>query len=116
VVGSDRSDVFGLFHQAILERHQVVCSYQGYHREICPFILGYKRGAEAALVFQFGGESSRGLPLAGEWRCLLLADVRDAVVREGEWYGDAKHSKAQSCVDDIYVDVNTDVPNQPGRR
>jgi hypothetical protein len=110
------SDAFRLFHRAILRRQQITCRYQGYDREVCPYILGHKKGGEAALVFQFGGQSSKGLPPGGQWRCLLLSDVRDPVARDGSWYGDAEHRTAQTCVDEVFVDVNTGVPNQPGRR
>jgi hypothetical protein len=110
------SDAFRLFHRAILRRQQITCRYQGYDREVCPYILGHKKGSEAALVYQFGGQSSRGLPPGGEWRCLLLSDVRDPVAQDGPWHGEAEHRSTQTCVDAVFVDVNTDVPNQPGRR
>jgi len=110
------SDAFRLCHRAILRRQQITCHYQGVDRKVCPYILGHKKGSEAALVYQFGGQSSRGLPPGGEWRCLLLSDVRDPAARDGPWYGDAEHRSSQTCVDAVFVDVNTDVPNQPGRR
>jgi len=56
------------------ERQQILCSYNGYRREICPVILGHTRGQEKALTFQFGGESVKGLPQGGEWRCLFLVE------------------------------------------
>jgi predicted nucleic acid-binding protein len=107
---------FTLFHRAILERKQVACICNGLYREICPYILGHKNGVEAALAFQFGGESAKGLPTKGEWRCFRLTDVREAETRNGQWYGDARHRKTQKCVDTVYIDVNLNVPNQPGRR
>jgi predicted DNA-binding transcriptional regulator YafY len=110
------SAAFRLFHRAILQRQQVTFRYQGHYREVCPYILGHKDGREAVLVYQFGGTSSRGLPPEGEWRCFLLSEVRDPDVRHGQWHGDAKHSRTQQCVDVVFVDVNIDVPNQPGRR
>jgi predicted nucleic acid-binding protein len=116
VIRWGHSAVFKLFHQAILERQQITCRYNGRHREVCPYILGHKDGKEAALVYQFGGESSRDLPRKGEWRCLSLAEVHDAAARNGRWYGDSGHSRTQRCVVDVFVDVNIDVPNQPGRR
>jgi uncharacterized protein len=116
VIRQGHSEVFRLFHQAILRRQQIALRYNHQHREVCPYILGHKDGRETALVYQFGGKSSRGLPRGGEWRCLALAEVSDLTVREGAWYGDAKHRRTQRCVDDVFVDVNTDVPNQPGRR
>jgi uncharacterized protein len=110
------STVFTLFHRAILRRQHVTCEYKGHYREVCPYILGHKDGREAALVYQFGGTSSRGLPRGGEWRCLSLSEVHDPVARDGQWHGDAKHSRTQRCVDVVFVDVNINVPNQPGRR
>jgi len=108
--------VFSLFHQAILKRQQITCQYNGRYREVCPYILGHRDGRETALVFQFGGESNRDLPERGEWRCFSLRQVRGAAVRKGQWHGDSRHSRTQRCVVDVFVDVNTDVPNQPGRR
>jgi hypothetical protein len=110
------SEAFRLFHLAVLERKQITCVYQGRYREVCPHILGHKGGDEAALVYQFGGESAGGLPLRGEWRCLYLRDVVDVEIREGPWRSGDHHRKRQHCVDKVYVDVNTSVPNQPGRR
>jgi uncharacterized protein len=113
---SDHTETFDLFHRAILDRRQVTCSYQGLYREICPHILGHRAGSETALVFQFGGESSKGLPAGGQWRCLKLEDVKDVKLRDGWWYTGQQHATSQSCVDYVFVDVNEDVPNQPGRR
>lgn len=107
---------FRLFHQAILARKQVTCRYRQQYREVCPHILGHKNGEETALVYQFSGDSTRGLPCGGEWRCLFLAEVEDAEMRGGRWYSGGSHRKTQRCVDSVYVDVNTAVPDQPGRR
>jgi hypothetical protein len=112
---SGHSETFRLFHRAILERRQVICLYKGYRREVCPYILGHTAGAEKALVFQFAGESGSKLPAGGEWRCLFLDEVREAQARGGRWYGGARHRTRQRCVEQVYIDVNTDVPNQPGR-
>ena len=116
VIRWGHSDAFRLFHQAILKRQQITCRYGGRYREVCPYVLGHRDGKETALVFQFAGESSRDLPDRGEWRCFSLSEVRDAAVRGGRWHGASRHSTIQRCVVDVYVDVNVDVPNQPGRR
>ena len=53
---------------------QVVCSYEGRPRELCPHIIGTNRkGEEVVLAWQFGGESCGKLP---QWRCLRLAEVK----------------------------------------
>jgi hypothetical protein len=116
VIRSGHSAVFALFHRAILERRQVICRYKAYRREFCPHILDHTDGREVALVYQFGGESSRKLPAKGEWRCIYLSEIEDAEIREGRWHSGDSHRKSQRCVASVYVDVNTDVPNQPGRR
>jgi len=115
MVRSGHSSAFRLFHQAILNRQQIACVYQGLEREICPHILGHRDGIESALVFQFGGKSSRSLPRGGEWRCLRLADVENVKLRDGDWQSGGGHQRTQRCVDDVYIDVNEAVPNQPGR-
>ena len=79
----DRSATFDQFHRAILNRQQITCSYRNRHREICPHILGYKAGIETSLVYQFGGQSSQGLPAGVEWRCLKLEEVKDVKLRDG---------------------------------
>lgn len=107
------STTYQLFRQAILERKQIVCTYQGYYREICPHILGYKKRAEKALVFQFAGETSSYLPREGEWRCLSLAEVRDARLREGPWHEGGQHRRTQACIDIVDVDVNIEATLRP---
>jgi predicted nucleic acid-binding protein len=116
IVRSGHSEAFRLFHRAILERKQITCVYQGHHREICPHILGHSNGSEKALVYQFGGTTGSKLPREGQWKCFFLDRARDIALRGGRWRSGTAHTKTQRCVDLVYVDVNTNVPNQPGRR
>ena len=116
IIRSGHSAAFRTFEDAILKQQQITCTYGGRYREICPHILGHSDGEEKALVFQFGGETTSKLPRGGEWRCFRLADVRDMRIRAGEWHTGARHRSAQRCVDSVFLDVNTEVANQPGRR
>lgn len=116
LIREGHSEAFRLFHRAILERKQVTCTYNGAYREICPHVLGHTQSQEKALVYQFGGSSRSRLPNGGEWRCLILSEVADVKLRDGTWHTGAFHRRTQKCVARVYVDVNTDVPNQPGRR
>ena len=53
------SATYTLFREAILREQQVVCSYDGRRRELCPHIIGTNRhGEEVVLAWQFGGSSS----------------------------------------------------------
>jgi hypothetical protein len=101
------SPTYILFRNAILTEQQVVCTYEGRHRELCPHILGInKRGEEVVLAWQFAGESSGKLP---QWRCLRLAGVRNARPRNGPWHEGGSHRTSQTCVSDIDLDVNIHV-------
>ena len=101
------SATYSLFRTAILREHQVVCSYHGRIRELCPHIIGTnRRGEEAVLAWQFAGESSGPLP---QWRCLKLANVRNARTREGRWHEGGTHRTTQTCVSEIDLDINVHV-------
>lgn len=100
------SPTYRLFRKAILDRKQITCTYQNRYRELCPHVLGYKDGREKALTFQFGGQSISGLPPKGEWRCLSLAQVHNARIRDGAWHTGHRHTRTQACVQIVDVDVN----------
>ena len=101
------SATYALFRNAILTEQQVVCRYDGRLRELCPHIIGTsKSGEEVVLAWQFAGESSGPLP---QWRCLRLANVRDARMRNGRWYEGGSHRTEQTCVSAIDLDINIHV-------
>jgi hypothetical protein len=108
---------YRLFAQAIVNRVPICCMYNGLAREFHPAILGHKRGHEASLAYQFGGESSQGhLQRGGAWKCLELANVTDAHLGEGPWRTGDSHKRPQSCVDDVDLDVNPASPYSPRRK
>jgi hypothetical protein len=101
------SRAYTVFREAILAEQQVVCRYDGRVRELCPHIIGTNRkGEEVVLAWQFGGESSGPLP---QWRCLRLANVRDARARDGRWHEGGSHRTEQTCVSEIDLDINVHV-------
>jgi hypothetical protein len=110
------SAIYQTFARAMSERKQIVCSYDGYPREICPVVLGHSQGKEKALTFQFGGGSKSGLPSGGEWRCLFLSRVRAPTLRDGPWHTGSSHAQPQGCVEKIDLDVNPQSPYNPRRR
>lgn len=107
------SAIYRQFAQAMAQRKQILCEYDGYPRQLCAIILGHSNGQEKALTFQFGGQSRSGLPPQGEWRCLWLAKVRRVRLRDGPWYAGARHTQPQGCVDDVDIDVNPFSPYNP---
>jgi hypothetical protein len=101
------SSTYTIFRNAILDEQQVTCIYEGRHRELCPHIIGNnKSGEEVVLAWQFGGESSGALP---QWRCLRVANVRDARRRAGQWHEGGSHRTTQTCVSEIDLDINVHV-------
>ena len=64
-----------------------------------------KDGSEMVLSYQFAGQSSKGLPAGGEWRCMRVADINDATTRIGEWHTADNHSRPQTCVKLIDLEV-----------
>ncbi|HKS18457.1 MAG TPA: hypothetical protein VJS63_04520 [Bradyrhizobium sp.] len=101
------SATYALFRSAMLGEKQVVCSYDGRIRELCPHIIGVNRsGEEVVLAWQFAGSSSGKLP---QWRCLKLANVRNALARAGRWHEGGSHRSQQTCVSEIDLDINIHV-------
>lgn len=103
------SQAFGVIREAIQNRRQVIATYNGHRREMCPHVLGWKNGREQALFYQFGGTSSSaghmGSGDINNWRCLPLDGLSDIDVRDGEWHSFSPHTQPQTCVDDIAITV-----------
>lgn len=99
-------DTYGMLRNAIINKRQVTCSYQGHYREMCPHVLGHKDGDAQVLSYQFGGQSRSGLPAGGEWRCMKVAEIEDVTVQEGDWYTGHTHTQPQTCVDQVDVEVS----------
>jgi hypothetical protein len=114
--GTGASAIYTLFAQAMAKRKQILCLYDGCRRELCPIVLGHKRGKEVALAYQFAGESKTRLPPGGQWRCLDLAKVSDVQLRDGPWHAGDSHRQPQSCVEIVDLDVNPSSPYHPRRR
>jgi hypothetical protein len=110
------SRTYDLFEQAMRARKQIVCTYGGFRRELCPIILGHSQGQEKALTYQFAGRSNSGLPPGGEWRCLWLSKVSDVQLRDGPWFAGSSHAAPQGCVEIVDLDVNPSSPYSPARR
>jgi hypothetical protein len=105
------SATYTLFRSAILSQQQVICTYDGRHRELCPLVIGTNKGGEeAVLAWQFAGDVGKGkLPVGGAWKCLKLANVRSARTRAGSWHEGGSHKTQQRCVAAVDLDINIHV-------
>jgi hypothetical protein len=96
-------------------RKQILCFYDRHRRELCPIVLGHRKGQEIALVYQFGGGSSKGLRPQGQWKCLLLSKMSGVRLRDGPWHAGSSHQRPQACVEIVDLDVNPSSPYSPRR-
>lgn len=94
-----------LFRQAILEQQVVACIYRGFRRQLCPHAIGWKDGRRRAIAFQFDGESSSGLRLGGEWKCIPLDEVHDSAVKPGPWRSAPDYARMLACFDVLELAV-----------
>jgi len=104
---------YGILRQAMLTGAPVSFWYKGHGRLACPHVLGFKRGAEHVLVYQYGGGSASGLPPGGEWRCLNVSEMSNVRPISGGWHTDPNHSQTQTCVDQVDVELWVDPAGQP---
>lgn len=110
------SPTYDLFAEAMAGRRQILCLYDGYPRELCPIILGHTKGQEVVLTYQFAGQSKKGLPPGGQWKCLRLSKVSNVQLRDGPWHAGVSHTRPQPCVEVVDLDVNPSSPYNPQRR
>ena len=79
---------------AIHNKLIVTATYQGLHRVMCPHVIGYKDGSRVnALFFQFAGESKKGLPPGGQWRCIHVDELSNVQTERGEWHTGSDHGR-----------------------
>jgi hypothetical protein len=93
---------YEIIKNAILNRQQVIATYSGRVREMCPHAIGIKNGVEQALFYQYGGESSSGIIIPNSpqnWRCLPISGLTNIRIQNGEWHTSNNHSTRQTCVD-----------------
>ncbi len=99
---------YDTIRRAIIQKQQVIATYNGHVREMCPHVIGTKDGHQQALFYQFGGTSSSGVVTPtgpNNWRCIPISGLTNLSVRVGPWYTSSSHSKRQTCVDHVDVEV-----------
>ena len=75
------SETYRMFEQAMVEKKQILCTYEGYRRELCPVILGHSKGEEKALIRRAGGYGDGGR--TGILLCRDRGDAAECVARVG---------------------------------
>jgi hypothetical protein len=103
------SAAYKVIRAAMLEQKQVLCTYDGRPRELCPIVLGHSDKKEKLLAYQVGGSSSKDLAPGAQWKCLFVERMQGARMRDGPWHEGDRHSQVQRCVHDVDVDINIHV-------
>ena len=90
---------------AIRDKQCLTGLYDGVVRHFAPHALGTKSdGTPAVFVFQYGGETTTGLPSGGDWRCFDLDRLSHLRCNEHRWRSRSNYSlKRQSCLAIIEV-------------
>jgi hypothetical protein len=98
---------YDVIRQAIIDRKQVACVYNGVYRECCPHAIGMKANREHVLMFQFAGGSSTRLPATGQWKCMHVDLINEATAQDGDWQTDNEfpYSRTATCIDILDGDV-----------
>lgn len=98
---------YNLIREAILNKQCVTCTYNGYLRKMTPHVLGKKKGKQQALFYQYGGQSSSGLSNDPKenWRCIPVDRIENLSINNDSFQTANNHSKTQTCVDDIDVEI-----------
>lgn len=99
------TNAYVMIREAIINRQQVQCIYQGFRRECCPHVIGFTKGVPRVLVYQFGGGSVTGLPPGGEWRCMDILGMSQVRSLSGTWHTGMRHSRQQTCVKQVELDI-----------
>ena len=96
---------YDLVRRAIADKRAIRVVFKGRERDVCPHVIGYKNGSEKVLTYQFAGYSSSGLPPGGEWRCMFVSDISSVEYIGGDWHTGTGHSRPQTCVDDVDLEI-----------
>lgn len=101
---------YEMLREAILGKQTMVGMYQERERRFAPHAIGLgKDGFPRVLVYQYGGESSKGLaadlPERDKWRCLVVTDLSDLALDDHEWATAENHSEPSTCIKELDVEV-----------
>ena len=99
-----------LVKTAIVNKKQVIAYYKGHLREMCPHMIGLKRGKIHGLFYQFGGTSGSGPIIKGSpdnWRCIEIMKLEEVSLRSGSWHTVTMEYE-QSCIDQVDIQAEED--------
>jgi hypothetical protein len=100
---------------AIIHRQPIAALYRGRRGLLCPHLLGWSRCRRLqVLCYQYGGDSQSGLKPAGasdNWRCLTVENLSQVELLDGPWQTAENHSRPQTCIEEVELDVDDYEPS-----
>jgi len=98
---------YDLVRKAIQNTECITCIYNGYLRKLAPHVIGTKNGKKQALFYQYGGNSNSGLSSDStkNWRCIPIDKIMNLEINSDTFTSAFNHSRPQTCVDVIDVEV-----------
>lgn len=103
------SAAYQLVRNAILNRQNISATYKGYHRITTPHTLGHKDGKEKCLLYQFGGDSSKGTVFPenspNNWRDVFVEELTNVQIVGGAIHTCTKHTQRQNSADQVDVEL-----------
>ncbi|HEY7212001.1 MAG TPA: hypothetical protein VH477_17135 [Bryobacteraceae bacterium] len=94
---------------ALLLKRPLTAVYHKCRRSLCPYVLGRsKRGDLRLLCYQYAGESTSGLKVAGSpenWRCIVLAKLRSVSLLDDDWVSIDTRLRPQTCIEKVLFDT-----------
>ncbi|MFT8722619.1 MAG: hypothetical protein ABF443_11840 [Acetobacter malorum] len=92
--------------EAVISKKSVRFHYRDYVRVCSPHTIGHTDGKERILAYQYGGQSSRGLPPKGEWRCFDVEGISGLeFTGDDEWRTGERHTRPQTCVKNVEAEA-----------
>ncbi len=114
--GQAVNETYEFLRGAAARRQPVAAIYGGLPRLLCPHVLGRKAGRFHALVYQIGGKSNSGRPVAqseaGVWRCLAVEKLSQVEWRSDAWRSGPRASR-QTCIDEVDFDTDAQPEDEP---
>jgi len=101
------TSTYNVIREAILQRRQVVATYDRSVLHLCPHAIGMTDGKAQVLFYQFGEFASNGRSFArhgDSWRCIPVEELSGISVQTGVWHGGTRESRPD-CVSDIDIEV-----------
>jgi hypothetical protein len=104
---STLSQAYDLLRDALDKRISYFGVYDGFNRQFCPHIIGWKDGEEQTLCWQYAGESSRPLPIGGQWKCFTISKFAQLATTNEPWHAGqpGRTGVPSSCVDQIDLQI-----------